>query len=524
MGNLFTLRPYQDHALTSTEEHLRLVRSTLCVMATGLGKAVVLAELARRQAGRVLIMAHLDELVGQLAQTVHQVTGVEPDIEMADQLAGEHRRERAPIVVGSVQTLMLPRRQQRFDPAEFSLVITDEAHHATGKSYQSVYRHFLPEGGPQKHVGFTATPRRKDQQALGQVFETVAFQYGIESAVDDGYLVPVQQKVVRIEGADFSKLSRTAGDLNLAELEEIVTAEGTLYAMAKPTIEMAGTSPTIVFCASVKHAFLAAKALNSFGGGHAEFLAGEKSYAQLGIAAVDKEQRRAMVRRFKEGGFQFLCLCQLGTEGFDAPATATVAMWRLTLSAALYEQMLGRGTRPHPSVAGRLGQARSAEARRQMIASSPKPFMQALDFKGNSGKHKIIDAADVLGGKWDTIVRDHVRETAPREGWQLPLKEAMERGEAEVALLRYMAREREKRAAVAAAAAVDYTEHEVSPFGGRRVLNTGTAERPARGTATDKQVNYLVWLGCSRREAEAMSKGQAGAVINKLKERREQSA
>ena len=40
-----------------------------------------------------------------------------------------------------------------------------------------------------KNRCLTATPRRADQMALGQIFEEVAYQYGIEDGANDGWLV-----------------------------------------------------------------------------------------------------------------------------------------------------------------------------------------------------------------------------------------------------------------------------------------------------------------------------------------------
>ena len=97
---------------------------------------------------------------------------MECDIEMADNYA--KTMFASPVVVATVQTLSKLHRMERFNPKDFALIVTDEAHRATAKTYRKVYKYFL-EGNPDcKHLGVTATPSRADEEALGQVFDDVA--------------------------------------------------------------------------------------------------------------------------------------------------------------------------------------------------------------------------------------------------------------------------------------------------------------------------------------------------------------
>jgi superfamily II DNA or RNA helicase len=74
-------------------------------------------------------------------------------------------------------------------------------------------------------LGFTATPDRADKLALGSVFEAVAFDYNIRQAVDDGWLVPIKNNVVSVDGLDFSNVRSTAGDLNKKDLAAVMEFE-----------------------------------------------------------------------------------------------------------------------------------------------------------------------------------------------------------------------------------------------------------------------------------------------------------
>ncbi len=62
----FTLRPYQQEAVDATLRHFRKYdEPAVIVLPTGAGKSLVIAELARVARGRVLVLAHVKELVAQ---------------------------------------------------------------------------------------------------------------------------------------------------------------------------------------------------------------------------------------------------------------------------------------------------------------------------------------------------------------------------------------------------------------------------------------------------------------------------
>jgi hypothetical protein len=61
--------------------------------------------------------------------------------------------------------------------------------------------------------------------------------------------------------------------------------------------------------------------------------------------AMSRDERRAVLDRFRRGEIQVLTNCQIATEGFDHPPIACVVMLRPTKSWSLYAQMAGRGTR-----------------------------------------------------------------------------------------------------------------------------------------------------------------------------------
>ena len=130
-----SLRWYQQDAVRSIEASLATMRSTMLVLATGLGKTQCFGAVAHRwKSGRVLVLAHRDELVTQARDRLEQMTGEFIEIEQANL-----HSHKARIVVGSVQSVYRPDRLERMRRAgEFGLIIVDEAHHAVSSTYQSV--------------------------------------------------------------------------------------------------------------------------------------------------------------------------------------------------------------------------------------------------------------------------------------------------------------------------------------------------------------------------------------------------
>jgi superfamily II DNA or RNA helicase len=320
----------------------------------------------------------------------------------------------------------------------------------------------------------------------------------------------VHQQLVKVNGLDFSHIRRVAGDFNEAELEAVLVEEKHLHAVAKPTIEMAEDHTTLVFCVTVKHAEMMAEVLNRYKPGSARALSG----------ASDKGLRRDVVEDFKAGRLQFLCNCGLFLEGFDAPATAFIIMARPTQSLMLYMQILGRGTRPLPDVVEGL---ETPTDRRAAIAASGKPCMTIADFVGNSGRHKIVTSADVLGGRWGEPVRQYAKNTIEDEGQPVRIEEALARAECELALENEQReRERERRSCIMAARA-NYSTQDINPFMGGAPFKAAVGPGPEM--ATEKQVRYILHLsretntGWTREKASKLTKQQACGVITQLLER-----
>lgn len=292
---MFRLRPYQEEARNCVIHALVDHRSTLVEMATGLGKTILFGHIADDWPGRVLVIAHRDELIRQAAEKIHSITGHPVAVEMGRERADDNLFG-TKVTVGSVQTLARSNRRERFHPDHFSLIVVDEGHHATSVTYRDVLDYF----GSAKRLFVTATPKRADKVKLGDVCESVAYQFGIEKAIDEGWLVPVQQSVVKVEGLDFSKVRTVADDFNASDLEAILTEEKPLHEMVSSAKEIVGERQTLWFCISVAQAKASANVLRRYTeANNVAFLSGE----------TPKDERRYIVERYKKGHIQHLLNC-----------------------------------------------------------------------------------------------------------------------------------------------------------------------------------------------------------------------
>jgi len=475
------LRDYQQRAIRGVCDTLQTQNSALVVAPTGTGKTILFAEAARIAKKRVMVIAHREELLVQAADKIETVMGDRPQIEQSILWANEGPFAKSKVVVASVQTLNAKmksgRRMERFSPDEFSLLIFDEAHHAVSTTYRRVIEWFHKMNPSCKIIGFTATPDRADKLAMGSVFEAVAFDYNLREAVDDGWLVPIKNTVVKVDGLDFSSVRSTAGDLNKQDLAAVMEFEKVLHGVAVPTLELIGDMQTIVFAASVKQAERLAEIFDRYRPSCAGFVSGK----------MEPDRRRDVIARFKSGALQILVNVGVATEGFDAPGVGCVVMARPTKSRSLYAQMVGRGTRPLPGVPD---QHHTPEDRREAIGASDKPHCLVIDFAGNSGQHRLIHATDILGGDEPEEVLDRAYKIVD-EGVTADISEAVEIAKVEI-------EEEEKEKAkrkIVKASKVTYKTNETDVFSALGVRRESANFLPNSRGLTGNQLAMLARHG-----------------------------
>jgi len=384
----FSLRDYQEASVQSINHALERDRSTLLVLATGCGKTVVFSQVTLEEViqrhGKVLIIAHTEELLDQAADKLEKTTGLKSAREKANQQASIFDD----VVVASVQTIGRKSRLERWDPNQFTLIIIDEAHRSLAKQYMNVLDHFTGA----KALGVTATADRGDQKSLGRVYNSVAFEYGILEACRDGYLVRPYAKTIPLK-IDLSGLMMSRGDLNTLEVANRV--EPFLVEIAQILARMEREDPrcTMIFLPSIHTAEMMADALR-MQGLTADFVAGDRDRCP---------DRRARLARFEAGETQFMCNAMLLTEGYDNPLVSRIVPLRPTKIRSLYCQIVGRGTRILPGVIDGLNGPEDREARIKAIAESAKPNLEIVDFLWITERLDLIKPAHLVSGNPEVV-------------------------------------------------------------------------------------------------------------------------
>lgn len=506
-------RSYQKECIEKVREAFRQYHSVLCVLPVGTGKTVIFSTLARDvPQGRVMILAHREELIFQAAERYKGIAGESPDIEMADYVAdstGEFGGSK--VVVASVQSMCRSRRLNRWDPNDFAMLIVDEGHHIVAPTYLRVINHFRTNPNL-KLLGVTATADRGDKKALGRVFQTVAYNYEMRRAIDDGWLTPIDQLFIPIDGLDLSGIKTVAGDFSPNELDAVMAEERCAQGVADATVRLTSDRPTLIFSAGVNSSQKVCEIINRHKPNKAIHLNG----------ATPKNVRREMLRRFADGEFQYLCNADLYTEGFDMPQLVYVVMDAPTKSRSRYCQRVGRVLRPYPPGLVDDAMIWDADERREAIARSPKPRAVVLDFVGVSGRHKLVSTIDLLGGDYDAATRERAKKRAmdkSERGVGTDVTEEMKQIAEEARLQNEKlekARQDKRKRLVAKA---KFSIQEVSPWDVFDITPQVKTFAQSRRPPTPRMAQALENAGIS---TVKMNIDQASAILTEMRRRREE--
>lgn len=345
---MYTLRPYQKKAVDALLAHFRRTRApAVIVLPTGAGKSLVIAELARVARGRVLVLAHVRELVEQNFAK-YQALGLEAGIFSA----GLERKDVSQkTIFGSIQSVARA-------PAEFftnfSLVIIDECHRVAmdGETqYQQVIQKLSAENPNLCVAGLTATPyrlgfgwiyeyhaeRRLQRTNETRFFKTCVFELTIRYMIEHGYLTEPVRIDAPVACYDFSSLKLNGTRFVQAQVEQILKDQKRITPVIIANIvELAKERQGVmIFTSSVRHAQEIVRLLPPF-------------VAALVVGDTESAEREAAINAFKARKLKYLVNVSVLTTGFDAPHVDVIAILRPTESASLYQQIVGRGLRLSP--------------------------------------------------------------------------------------------------------------------------------------------------------------------------------
>lgn len=454
------LRTYQSDCIGQVNakwlEHKRL----LVVIPTGGGKTIIFANLAASLPGRTLILAHREELLQQAIDKIRRATGVTAELERADQRASPD----AKVVVGSIQTLV--RRTANFAQDAFSHIIIDEAHHVAADTYQSILNHFQQA----KVLGVTATPDRADKKALGEHFDTVAFEVTLLDLIHQGFLVPIKARVCDVS-IDLTKVSFSKGDFDAGDAGD--TIEPYLERIAEEIAKYGGKK-TMIFLPLIRTSQRMTEICNRLG---------------LDAEHVDgnSPDRAEILQRFATKDRGVICNAMLLTEGYDEPSIDTIVVLRPTKSRALYTQMVGRGTRLHPG----------------------KTHLTILDFLWLTGRHRLVRPTSLISEGEVADMADRMTSSQGEFDLQDAVREATH--EREQTLLRELARKKRN-----AGNFIDPVEFSVS-------IHSAAVQEyepifPWQGEpASDKQIAMLLKYGFNQEDIR--NKGHASVILDAIMSR-----
>ena len=343
---MYKLRSYQSEAVDKAISHFKKTRDpAVIVLPTGAGKSLVIAELSRIAKGRVLVLAHVKELVEQNHAKYESY-----DLEAGIYSAGLERKDHhGKVIFGSIQSVA--RANDSFFK-DFTIVIIDECHRVSldeETQYISVIKKLRKNNPEICILGLTATPYRLGmgwiynyhyngtiQTTEDRFFKHCVFELPLEYMIKNKYLTPPVKIDIPVTSYDFSELTEKGRMYTTAEVEEIINSQRRLTPLIIKNIiditESYHRKGVMIFSSTVKHA----KEILSY------LPEGE---AQIVLGDTDDSERDRIIEEFKEKKFKYLVNVSVLTTGFDAPHVDVIALLRPTESVSLYQQIIGRGLR-----------------------------------------------------------------------------------------------------------------------------------------------------------------------------------
>lgn len=270
---------------------------------------------------KILWVAHREELIDQAAEQLKELL---PHLNIQIEMGKRRATADADIIVGSVQTIHRYRKNiHGFTP---DLIVIDEWHHFSeaNKTYNGIKERF-PKA---KMLGLTATPYRFSggDLPLGHVL----FEMDIGTAVHHNYLVPPLVDTIKTN-ISLANVHTKAGDFNITELSETVNVKERNEQIVKKTLELIKQGRQgILFAVDVDHS----KTL-------CDLLKNKVRAAEI-YGETDKDERREIIAKAKNGEKDVLCNYATLNEGLDIPHLSFAVMARPTKSLGFYIQCIGR--------------------------------------------------------------------------------------------------------------------------------------------------------------------------------------
>ncbi len=322
--------------------------------------------------GRVLVLAHVKELLEQNAEKIQVLCS---DVKLGIYSAGLNRRDTDnPVIVAGIQSIY--KRACELGP--FDLIIIDEAHLLSPDS-ETMYQQFLKDAkivNPHiRIVGTTATPYRLKGGLICRpenILNHICYEAGIREMIVQGYLAKLKSRSGKAK-ASLDNLHIRGGEFIAAEMEAAMDQDYLVRSACREIVELTeNRNSVLIFTTSVSHCEHVAAEISKI------------SQQECGMVTGDTPaiERAEILARFKgetitsdlfdgtKPPLKYLANVNVLTTGFDATNIDCVVLLRPTASVGLYVQMIGRGARLHPG----------------------KGDCLILDYGGNVLRHGPVDA------------------------------------------------------------------------------------------------------------------------------------
>ena len=308
----------------------------------------------------VLVLSHVQEI---LEQQLESLTDFFNGFPVGVYSSGLNSKTIRKISIAGIQSVW--RKPELF--MHFDYVIIDEAH-LISNSQNTMYRKFLNKIGA-TYIGLTATPYRLGTGVIYEGKDALFNRLSYDLTQGDkflrlqneGYISHVYSKNTSMKmGGDGIK--KVAGDFSVKELAEKYNRENITRAACIETAYYGKKyKKWLIFAIDTKHADNIAKILN------------EQGIKTISIHSKMEGDRKQAVKDFADGVYQAAVNVDMLTTGLDIKTIDLIAMMRATESTALYQQIVGRGLRVHPT----------------------KEHCLVLDFAGNVKRHGAINDVQI---------------------------------------------------------------------------------------------------------------------------------
>jgi superfamily II DNA or RNA helicase len=309
------LRPYQKRMIEAIRPN------TLITAPTGAGKSHCIARWAEQWGFcGMLILAHNEEILRQISNKLPMPHDI---------IAPRQPWRGHSVAVASVATLA----RRPIDLSRYNFAQFDEAHHVVEGNQWGAVRRRLAHAYV---IGWSATPFRLDKRSLSWAFPGGLVQGpSTRQLVEGGYITPIQAYGPPCP-IDRETLRRSAsGDYSLTAMTRSLRRSSMVSDVAASYLRFAPGKRGITFAASVEMARDHARAYNEIG-------------VPAAVLTGESRDRGECIEKLARKELLQLVVVGLFGEGFDLPGIEVATLARLSESAALVWQQIGRVRRPAP--------------------------------------------------------------------------------------------------------------------------------------------------------------------------------